>query len=299
MQSLWRKASWLFWQYPVLWLPVLVADLAGSLLNILRKIITHQVTFWLQPGDSVFSHHSVLNLPAGVSSLWLLAPLNVWTNLMRLCLYSTAFVLTGALIKTLDDNPTTPSPNLRVAIRALPAKARQILIVSVVILIASPVAGLLGAAYSNFNNPPFGLNKEQQISATVVLALAALAFATAPFALRLAQPSNPEPLPEKSRNAGRILATLAVAASGAISLILQQPTSWTLASLTTHDSLERNLVYIMASCIAAIPYIPLFIALALIALHFPMDKPIEDAVNPAIDAALGHAGPQSTPGQPE
>src|ERR1700722_2601620 len=104
MISVWQRTVFLFWQYPILWLPILAADFAGYWLARLQQLVTHHIVFWVvQSGP-----HSVLgNVPAPItyqSSTVMRAALFttplVWGNyFLHITIYVIAFVVTAAFVR--------------------------------------------------------------------------------------------------------------------------------------------------------------------------------------------------------
>ena len=98
-----------------------------------------------------------------------------------------------------------------------------------------------------------------------IFALGSIAFFIAPFALRLSQSSQPTLISQQMKAAARTGAAIAVMASNALSYMVEQPVSRALTTLGTSQSSERLVLHAFASLLSAVPYIPLFIALSLIA----------------------------------
>jgi hypothetical protein len=103
MGRYWREASDLFFRRPVLWLPVLAADLAGSLLNLGQGTLMHSIAmqhmqFHSALGGTVKTQGLTLQ---AAQQLYVYATAIGWTtNFVRLLLYVAAFVLTAALVWT-------------------------------------------------------------------------------------------------------------------------------------------------------------------------------------------------------
>lgn len=112
MDELWRKTSELLWARPLLWLPVLVADLLAFSASIGSNALVHTVVW------NKLQYHSALGGgpirgqldPAAVQHASLLAGLvTLPFDFLRLLLYAIAFIVTAALVLSFarrDEKPT-------------------------------------------------------------------------------------------------------------------------------------------------------------------------------------------------
>ena len=97
MKELWRRTSYLFWQYPVLWVPVISVDLLGSGLKQAESLVTHAITMWW-----LHAHSQSLSGPNEPSLVlqtsMLVAPISWGVQIAAVCLYTTAMVWIGRLL---------------------------------------------------------------------------------------------------------------------------------------------------------------------------------------------------------
>src|SRR5262249_29402111 len=103
MQNLWRKTSELFWQYPILWLPILFADTFQWLLLWVQKILTEKiVTFFIQGHRSVLGGLPDISTdPSVVTKASLVAfPLSAGISLLFTCLFVAAMFVTSKLVRS-------------------------------------------------------------------------------------------------------------------------------------------------------------------------------------------------------
>ena len=105
MRDLFRRASFLFWQHPILCLPIATVDPLVFGLNLLDQKMTRAIIL------NIVTSHSVLgNTPEPISPTtnlhtmkWLLLtkPIDWGTHLIALCLYVWALMTTAVIISTL------------------------------------------------------------------------------------------------------------------------------------------------------------------------------------------------------
>lgn len=102
MKELWRRTTALFWQYPILWLPVLAADLLGFVLRQCVQGLSHSITSWLVQQ----SHGSVLGGAPDSAQLRTLtfeaiavtAPLKLGSYFATILAYTVALAITAGLV---------------------------------------------------------------------------------------------------------------------------------------------------------------------------------------------------------
>ena len=103
----------LFWENPILWLPLVCADLLVFCFTRLQKLLTRQLI------DSLLLNHPALTgqairpvaQPALIMKAAVLNGSFVWgTYFLNTCLYTVAFVITATLVHTLgqDMQPDLP-----------------------------------------------------------------------------------------------------------------------------------------------------------------------------------------------
>src|SRR5689334_23238059 len=122
MRDLFRRAALLFWQYPVLWVPLLIADAASYSANRLNRHISHQLVLW------VYSTHSVLGSgadfmasPKMVREVSLLAGPVTWGGyFLSIFLYTAAMLITTAALNRIEQGDPANLPNSTIAILSRP-----------------------------------------------------------------------------------------------------------------------------------------------------------------------------------
>ncbi len=111
MGELWRDLVEMLRGRPALWLPVLIADLIGYLINLGRVGLLHAIILHNTAQQSVFGG-SVVHGPmtaSAVEGTTIAAVLLTWsTYFLRLLLYSSAFVATAALVQAYMERANKP-----------------------------------------------------------------------------------------------------------------------------------------------------------------------------------------------
>jgi hypothetical protein len=266
MQNLFRRASFLFWQYPILWLPIVIVYPLVFGLNLLANKLTHAIIL------SVFTTHSVLGNapepiapPTSLQTLkWLLLtkPIDWGTHLVAICLYACALVATGSMISAIRSAQKLLFGRIFSPLqRSLPS----LVYFSLKLLI---VIGILAVPFSLFTFVFFEKNGARYISIQNfslvfgTLYSLAIGYFMAPAAVKFLRPHNSEAISSEKANIARISSVLAVIASGALSFITAQVRS----SFLLKSANWSYLLYdALTSLISATPYIVLFIALSLLA----------------------------------
>jgi hypothetical protein len=270
MISVWQRTVFLFWQYPILWLPVLVADFAAYWLAWLQQLLTHRIVLWIvQSGP-----HSVLgNIPAPIANqsstimkAALLSAPFVWGNyFLRIAFYTVALVITAKLIRNRSQDPCSSLalsdfkgrivPVLKFAVRVLALFA-----VAAILFFLLGSIGLLPQPQSSLSS--------FFTAALIIFFSSAIGWILAPSAIRLLQAQSATPPVPTLKRSGRLYAVIAIAVSTTIAFALQAVTR------TTHGPpLWITCVAVFTSLIAAVPYIRLFIALALLANLSSVEQP--------------------------
>jgi hypothetical protein len=96
MREIWRRTVFVFWQHPILWLPVFVADACGQTLQYLQDFVHAQLV------DHLLAQHSVLGGTTGYSistgdSLFFFV-LRTTPGFITICLYTAAFVVVSSML---------------------------------------------------------------------------------------------------------------------------------------------------------------------------------------------------------
>ena len=274
MLNLGRRVSYLFWQHPVLWLPFLCVDFTAYWLHYFQKLWTHQLFLWLLPRESVFSHNPAPYSPGNNWSIiasWITLPVVWTTSFLSTCLYVAAFIVTALFVQNLL---LEAAPNHPLALHYLQSKLRQLLLFSLIVLILFPVAELIAATpylSRDFLLVPYSPLIQTEILGAI--ALTAIGFIMAPSALKLIQPPQSEPIPPTAKMQARIFASIAVAATVILGYTLPAIERGFYNDFSAHWQILSPLLSIIDSLIATFPYIPLSIALSLLALNEPQESP--------------------------
>ena len=117
MRTLWRNTAYLFWQFPILWLPVVLADLIAYCLTTEQTRMTHAVVSSLIAGRSVLSSSPdpVQTLPAIWSIIF--AASKLFVELLSACLYVVSMIAISILIPALIAQTKIPWRQISFAIR--------------------------------------------------------------------------------------------------------------------------------------------------------------------------------------
>lgn len=322
MSKLWRTASYLFWQYPKLWLPVLAAEVASYCVRYLQQAISHQIVLWVHRSGSVLSsgQDSFLNRSETMKAAMLAAPF-VWGGyFISIFLYTCALLATARILSTIlnpGDSGFTVQSRI---VKALKFSLKCLgLCAACAILLMFPITILAAGVgpRSLLMNPFF-------TGAITLLLSCAVAFIMAPHAVTLVSVAPIKSPPDqaaswlsvardyglplgdlagkarrrlRSRTAfhrraaiSRVSACLASAVSIALSLAVPRAhiSGWNF--WPHYEQLVRIAINVAASVAIALPYIPLFIALYLIAngaSEIPGD--LQSQTDPAESAPSGNA----------
>jgi hypothetical protein len=270
VRQVWREAAALFWEYPVLWLPVFGADLISFLLSRLQKYVSHVLIYHLLLGPaSVFG--DTRNLP-GPSSNGLVFKAAVlggtlqWsTHFAQIILYTTALFMTAALVRNTSRHESESSHSLVQFVRS---QWRAILGLSfrflgLVVLLATTLGTLITFTIAQTQKHMVHL-PQAAMYAYIVPAFCFVAYLAAPIAMRRIGTATSKALTAESTRNGRIFASLAVTVSALLGYCLHyMERSFVLEpffrNLTAIATLEA-----IVSMLVAFPYVVLFIALTLI-----------------------------------
>ena len=275
MQALWRKTAYLFWQHPVLWLPVLCADACCFWLKQFRTIAIAYAILWFGPHESVFSDRPAVPHPgseAYIANLGISAPMFWIGNLAFLYFYVVALRATAALVNAVEDS--RPLNWQEICRKAFQEPRTSILLSAKVVLLGFAIT-LLATTPFLFKLRPESLSPNSFILATSILEAALVALLIVPSGLKMIWPAQSSlPTTADKRNA-RFLAICAVIASTLVGESIAFVERPIYADL--YPQVLRAFLEMCASLIAALPYMPLFIALSLIALSMPPQPPVIEA----------------------
>lgn len=261
MGELWRDLVDTLGRRPLLWLPVLVADLLGYLINLgraglIQLIVLHQTAQHSALGGGVI--HGPMSASA-VQSAEVMALLLSWVSyFLRALLYSLALLAIAALIEAYRERRPHPFANvgptlaqrwsgaLDLALRALAVYAVAALLVSWLTpaLNKHGYAALLRNAWFAF-----------LITLVVLLVLSAV---LPPVALRVLSGSLPDRV--LSRAAQQFAFTLA-----AVAALLAAFVNTNSRQLAQAPAGARYPLEIVGSLVVALPYVLLFAGLSLLA----------------------------------
>ena len=264
MRDLFRRVSFLFWQYPILWLPVLAADLLKFLLVQLdrtggRAIANH------------FAYHSALSgapeplspYSESIPKIVLLTGLLNWSvYFVSIGLYSLALVGTVALIRKKIEASGESFWVLFSGFQATPGRlaALSAKVLGLYVIAAIPFMLLI---------VPFGNRKsifpvEYSYFIGVLMSMVA-AYVAAPIAIRWLQwPKSISTSKELKRNV-QAFAALMLLASGLMAIGAERVSGSLIFRSTSYIAVLG--IRSISSMVEAVPFIPLFIAISLVAFQ--------------------------------
>ena len=256
VSNLWRRVSTLFWQDPLrLWVPILAADVAEYLIVSVGKRLSRIVLYSLLP-HSVLTGQPYISPTDRFPLMIVVAAGSVESTSYALALfvYSIAFVLVAHHVRRLTTEfELTDSTNTRRILTS--AMKLAVILVGLTLVIGVSLAGLLAklpqGLFSNSNNVVIEL---------ALLASLAAAFAAKPF-LKAAS-SNTQSPREFSIHVS-LLAWSTLAAGEILSCLLYLAVSH--ASIPIPSAGYFHLRAMMLSLVTAVPYIPMMIAITLLA----------------------------------
>ena len=267
MEELWRKVSELMMQRPLLWLPVLVADLLAFLTGLggkawLQHILVNRLeTRSVMGGPSVMAPVSPSAVQSAVQAV---APIEWGVSLLRLVLYTLAFLATVALVRAFRARSQRPGDEIGAVIRrqftdVLPVAGTALLVYLVVSFAAKFLStwlirhGHRAALQSGaFVGGWFGL----AVGAVIIVLLALL---VAPAAV---QALSRRALDATHRQQAQVLGL----SLGSIAMVLGRFVEANLLELRTSSATARALLGVTGSWIAALPYAVLFAGLGFLAI---------------------------------
>jgi hypothetical protein len=265
MRNLFRRASFLFWQYPILWLPIVIIDPLVLGLNLLDEKMTHAIIL------SLVTRHSVLgSTPEPTAStsfqiptmLFLTKPVDWGTHLIALYLYVCAMMTIFTLISMLRSRQEL---SLSKILSPLQQSFSRLVFFSLKLLI---VIGIAAIPFLLFTFVFFERNGARYISiqnfslVIATLPTSAIAYFMAPAAMKLLRPHNFEAITPERTQLAKISAALAVVASDVLYFFAVQVRHSFVSRPTSWSGVPYEVV---ASLVSATPYIVLFIALSLLA----------------------------------
>jgi hypothetical protein len=289
MRNLWRAAAFLFGQYPILWLPVLLADLTGFCLKGLQVWMTHAVLEKLLAGHSVLSNTAepITTLPATWAAVFGTTKFLVWY--LNIYLYAAAMIAVSILLPALIAQKIAPWLEV---LSKLKEVRTQMLLFSLkafgIILITSLLSVQLTVYLSRLPLAMFSTISDWRSQSFVLIALLypAIAWLLAPTVLTLLCPAQSPPKHIGNLRQSRNFAAVCVLVSEVVYLLSRsiEPSFGPL--LTT--ALAIQAFWAIASAVSAIPYILLFIALYLIVAN-----PDSQLTTPSMMETATNSSPES------
>jgi hypothetical protein len=217
MRNLFRRSSFLFWQYPILWLPVGIADLAAFCLTQLETRLTHSIVARLVAGHSVLGNTpDPINIGGlSIIKVALLTRPVVWGNhLLSLCLYTAAMIAISTLIPQLIAEGSSSSKRV-LSILQKSGSSLVIFAFKILLLIglaAIPLAVFAGLiSHGSLRVPFYGaiiVPIYYAGFAAASLLSAAIGYLIAPSAITLLRHPAAEPISREAVRLARIAAVL-------------------------------------------------------------------------------------------
>lgn len=265
MREIWRKTAELFWERPVLWVPVLCAEFVAYWLFWMERLASRQVVIWLAFKHSALNGALVRRSSASETSLLLkvvsiTGPLNWGTYFLNIYLYTLALVVTSVLLEMVFAGS---KPDLLLALRSTKLRLLRVVIFSLKIFLFL-VGGTVTLGYT-LGKFALGLARIQVVvCGAMAIGCAVIAYFMAPAALLLLRDSRSALMRRESGVWGRKFAIVGAIVISAIAY---------LATLT-NESIRTWRIFahgapafalnLATSLAGAFPYILLFIALSLI-----------------------------------
>jgi hypothetical protein len=291
MRTLWRSTVSLLRNHPILWLPVALARIISFHLNWLDSVVRSKLIHALMPWLMHTHAHSVLsgNIVADSTTpnalrkfVALTAPIQYGTLFLEDFLFACALIATAAILHNL----ATGSPaTLRATATPITASASRISIFCLKLLgltlisswITSSLAPFAGS-FIDHNGPQklLRLSLESQMALGssplfinflyhlwILPITLCVVYVIAPIKLHLLQPPDLPPTPNQRKQArlAEITATIAISALG----IAASAAVRNLFQVIVRTDQNTYLTSVVSSLVRAIPLVPLYIALYLIA----------------------------------
>jgi preprotein translocase subunit SecG len=269
VRQVWRETAALFWQYPVLWLPVLGADLISFFLTRLEKYVKHLLIYHvlLEPasvlGGRRFlpgSSSNAVAFKAAMSG----ATLEWSMHFAQIIFYTTAFFMTASLIRRMSRREmeliSSSVQFVRSRWRAVFGLSLRVLglVALFVISYGALIAFTTAQTRKYMVHPP-----TWWMYVMSAAAFCGMAYFAAPMAMRRIGAMALKPLKAESKRNGRIFAVLTVLVSSLLGYGLPYfEGSFTAEPLFSGSPAVTTLEAIV-SLLVALPYVVLFIALTL------------------------------------
>lgn len=267
MRDLFRRASFLFWQYPRLWLPVLVADAASYAANQVRASASHQIVLWIDRRH-LDDLRFVGGIPYSPSALreatLLVSPLQWGGYFLSIFMYASALLLTSAALYRIAQ---TGSADFRSPVLWTRSSLKRIARFSLKLLVLCFSSAMLLLPISSLPLANWGFAGQPLLFgfAFAIGAGTCIAWLITPSALRLIQTSEFGHVSAYQLRIGRLVAIFGVVASNVIGAVLTQVRLPLWNGWQRHAGTVRYGIGTIESAMAITPYVLVFITLFLIA----------------------------------
>jgi hypothetical protein len=291
MRQIWHHTVHLFWQNPILWLPLIFADLLAFCLGLVQSSLSHEIAarFFEDhslPGNTPEYSRQATTL---IQNQVLAASFGLVTQLLSICLYTLAFLITAQLVRLILQDL---SPNLWSAVRSASLHLGAIFSFSLKLFGWAIVSALLLATpvyFFIFQNHQRRLMETPLFTHGLALLVAiCVAYFITPAAIELLRSPTSQPVPPKVAWQGCGFSIPIVMVSQAIAFCAEIAERSFLSNSIRAQPLDVQAIHAIASLLSAFPYIFLFIALSLITI-----SAVEDDVE--LQAAEPHNEPHNEP----
>ncbi|HEV2578589.1 MAG TPA: hypothetical protein VGU25_15395 [Acidobacteriaceae bacterium] len=262
-EQLWRRTVTLVREYPLLWLPVIVADLGSSALKASKSFVMFYLLRFAFRGHSVLGFATVDPTANGLAY----ALTGGWAQVTRfacIALYAAAFLVTSRMVMQQMGRPRSDGRNLIGASLLLGLRA---FLFAIPLILASFLPITLAVTYPRWHPIVAHWLFSDLLG---LLIMCGLAYLMVPVALHAVAEVRSGQAGGHLVQTGRTWAFAGVTASTSL-IILEHIVLG--ISYGTHS--EVLAIRAIASLIAALPYAPLYVALSLLAKDEEPEVPPE------------------------
>jgi hypothetical protein len=215
VKDLWRKSAELLWKYPILWLPFVCSELLASLLGTFEHFVNRKIIAWTVMKHYLIQGGSIYPAKALAVSL----PAYAITYFIDACIFASALVLTGSLVRIVLSHPESNLTGIRSQriLSHLALDRRRILDFALkygllaTLMMGAIVLPLTYLVFSRGNQDPSYGNLVT--AAEMIVTGLIVAWVMAPITLRLLRPANSEEVSPAARRIGRFSIMIAAAAT--------------------------------------------------------------------------------------
>lgn len=270
MRELWRKSFELFRRHPVLWAPYVCAELLAFCLSTLRRMATKPILLWFARtttrsalgGESV-TYDFAKGQRHAFLAIW---PLDWGVRYVNVCLLTAALMVTACLIAALVHGQRFGWKN---ALSSLRIRAKSILVFALklaALMLVSTAILILPVSYVDVH---WNLDQTQYFPAAIggaIVTNALIAWIVTPMALRLLQSPGGTLLDAQRKKLGRYSAVITVFVIAVLEFAIPRAES----RLQLHSNLQAQTLFALNDLANNLPFLLLFIVLALLALEVPL-----------------------------